>query len=213
MNENLAVESNALSGTLLFNGRPILGSSTYNPNAQINSGVVFSGAKLPENDISGQITAMVNGLKSAYSGSDIATDLNVANLLAASGNASLTSLGITIITNQLDGKVAMGSVGGSGSAGVESTFTCGTSTVSDIEGNIYNTVQNGNRCWMKSNLRTTKNPDGTDIIKGALASWTNDFSYYICPSNATFDGEDCASATTYGMLYQWSAAMNRSTTE
>ena len=92
MNENLSVESNALSGTLLFNGRPLLGSSTFNPNAQINSGVVFSGAKLPENDISGQITAMVNGLKSAYSGSDMATDLNVANLLAASGNASLTHL-------------------------------------------------------------------------------------------------------------------------
>lgn len=167
MNENLAVESNALSGTLLFNGRPILGSSTYNPNAQINSGVVFSGAKLPENDISGQITAMVNGLKSAYSGSDIATDLNVANLLAASGNASLTSLGITIITNQLDGKVAMGNVGGGSCA---ASFTCGTSTVSDADGNTYNTVQVGTQCWMKENLRTTKSPDGSLLIsKGSAA--------------------------------------------
>ncbi len=178
MNENLSVESNALSGTLLFNGRPLLGSSTFNPNAQINSGVVFSGAKLPENDISGQITAMVNGLKSAYSGSDMATDLNVANLLAASGNASLTNLGITIITNQLDGKVAMRSVGGSGSTGVESTFTCGTSTVSDADNNTYNTVQIGSQCWMKENLRTTKKPDGTNITKGpathAGGGWTSD---------------------------------------
>jgi hypothetical protein len=170
VNENLAIESNVLSGTLLFNGRPLLGSSTFNPNAQINGGVVFSGAILPQNDNSGQITAMVNGLKSAYSGSDIASDLNVANLLAATESASLKNLGITIITNQLDGKIANVLASGGGGGGEEGSFTCGPSTVTDVDNNSYNTVQIGSQCWMKENLRTTKKPDGSAITKGPAAN-------------------------------------------
>jgi hypothetical protein len=106
VNENLAIESNELSGILLFNGRSLLGSSTFNPNVQTNGGVVFSGAILPQNDNSGQITTMVNGLKSVYSGSDIVSDQNIANLLAATRSASLKNLGITIVSNKLDGEIA-----------------------------------------------------------------------------------------------------------
>ena len=64
--------------------------------------------------------------------------------------------------------------GGSGSG----SAVCRTSTVSDIEGNIYNTVQIGSQCWMKENLRTTKKPDGTNITKGPTThnggGWSSD---------------------------------------
>ena len=43
------------------------------------------------------------------------------------------------------------------------TFVCGTSKVTDYEGNQYNTVKIGNQCWMKENLRTTHYSDGTSI--------------------------------------------------
>lgn len=43
------------------------------------------------------------------------------------------------------------------------TFTCGTSTVSDYDGNVYNTVLIGYQCWMKENLRTTHYANGTSI--------------------------------------------------
>ena len=97
------------------------------------------------------------------------------------------------------------------------TFTCGTSTVNDIDGNTYNTVLIDTQCWLKENMRTTKYPDNTIITKGPSAhgdpGWTADLSYYSCPPNTTNDGEDSAAAATLGMLYQWSAAMHGSTTE
>jgi uncharacterized membrane protein len=102
----LKIESNALSGTLLFNGKPLLNASTYNPNARTNSGVVFtSTAGLPGSDASGQITAMVTALKSAYAGSDVASNSNVASLLSATGTTAVQNLGTAIVSNQLSGKI------------------------------------------------------------------------------------------------------------
>ena len=109
---------------------------------------------------------------------------------------------------------AVASGGGGGGGG--GSFTCGTSTVTDVDNNTYNTVQIGTQCWMKENLRTTKKPDGSAITKGPAAhaggGWGTDIGLYSCPPNAGNNGEDCAAAPIYGMLYQWSAAMNGSTT-
>jgi len=50
-------------------------------------------------------------------------------------------------------------------------FTCGTSTVSDIDGNVYQTVLLGSDCWMKSNLRTSRYNNGTSITYVPVGSW------------------------------------------
>lgn len=99
-------------------------------------------------------------------------------------------------------------------------FSCGTSSIVDADGNSYNTVfiTAANQCWMQSNLRTTKNPDGSLIAKGPTANnavgWSdNTTKYYSCPPNTTGSGEDCSAISTKGLLYQWSAAMSGSTTE
>jgi uncharacterized protein (TIGR02145 family) len=39
----------------------------------------------------------------------------------------------------------------------------GNSVITDIEGNTYNTVQIGDQCWMKENLKTTRYKNGTPI--------------------------------------------------
>ena len=80
-----------------------------------------------------------------------------------------------------------------------------TPTVTDHEGNVYATVQIGNQCWMRENLRTTTSPStGTYLIPaastgytetGKQARWFNNDSVTYAPMN-------------YGLLYNWYAAVD-----
>ena len=81
----------------------------------------------------------------------------------------------------------------------------GVATVTDHEGNVYNTVQIGSQCWMKENLRTTTSPStGTYLIPapgtgytytGKQAFWYDNDSALYAPMN-------------YGLLYNWNAAVD-----
>ena len=75
-------------------------------------------------------------------------------------------------------------------------FVCGTNTVSDYEGNIYNTVQIGDQCWMKENMRATKYSDGTSITQASVSQESYTTRYYYDPGQAA----------NYGYLYNWPAA-------
>ncbi|MBQ7489975.1 MAG: fibrobacter succinogenes major paralogous domain-containing protein [Bacteroidales bacterium] len=77
---------------------------------------------------------------------------------------------------------------------------CGT--VTDIDGNTYNTIQIGTQCWMKENLKTTKYADGTTIPMGSTTSSTVAYRYY--PNNSS------ANVNAYGYLYNWRAVMGNS---
>ena len=74
-------------------------------------------------------------------------------------------------------------------------FTCGD-TISDFDGNKYATKEiplNSGTCWMKSNLRTTRYADGTEIA-------TTD---YINNENSNIND-----VKSRGYLYKWTAVMN-----
>jgi len=75
-------------------------------------------------------------------------------------------------------------------------------SVTDIEGNVYKTIQIGSRKWMAENLKTTKYNDGTEITEVKdIYSWDNlDTSAYSWFLN---DKEKYGS--TYGALYNWHA--------
>ncbi len=75
-------------------------------------------------------------------------------------------------------------------------FVCGTNTVSDYEGHIYNTVQIGDQCWMKENMRATKYSDGTSITQASVSQESSTTRYYYDPGQAA----------NYGYLYNWPAA-------
>ena len=77
----------------------------------------------------------------------------------------------------------------------------GAATVTDIDGNVYNTVQIGNQCWMKENLRTTHYASGTSIALGSSTSTTTAYRYYPGSSN---------NVPMYGYLYNWKAVMRTS---
>ncbi|MCQ2286154.1 MAG: fibrobacter succinogenes major paralogous domain-containing protein, partial [Bacteroidales bacterium] len=78
------------------------------------------------------------------------------------------------------------------------TVTCGT--VSDIDNNVYNTVQYGIQCWMAENLKTTRYADGTTINVGA-ATYLNVPSAYYPNGVSNY-------VNMYGYLYNWYAVMN-----
>ena len=93
------------------------------------------------------------------------------------------------------------------SYGNEINFTsaipnCGT--VSDTDGNVYNTVIIGTQCWMRENLKTSKYRNGINIINVTdSAVWsplrTGAWCYYM---------NDTIYNAIYGKLYNWYAASN-----
>lgn len=89
------------------------------------------------------------------------------------------------------------------SYGAQKSFTTESlcpSTVTDYDGNIYNTVQIGSQCWMKQNLRTTHYANGASIALGSSTSTTTPYRYY--PNN------NSSNVSTYGYLYNWPAVMH-----
>jgi uncharacterized protein (TIGR02145 family) len=76
-------------------------------------------------------------------------------------------------------------------------------TVTDIDGNVYQTVIIGTQKWMVENLRTTKFNDGTAIPEVADAdAWSNLLTPGICTINNTNNTD---TINTYGRLYNWYA--------
>jgi uncharacterized protein (TIGR02145 family) len=77
----------------------------------------------------------------------------------------------------------------------------GPTTVSDIDGNVYNVVSIGNQCWMKENLKTSRYKNGTLIPTGL-----NGTQCQTTTSGACADyNNDPANTAFYGKLYNWYA--------
>ncbi|NQU35722.1 MAG: T9SS type A sorting domain-containing protein [Bacteroidetes bacterium] len=75
------------------------------------------------------------------------------------------------------------------------TITAFAQIVTDIDGNIYNTIVIGNQTWLQQDLKVLHYPDGSVI--------TEVWSY----------NDDDSLANIYGRLYTWDASMNYSTEE
>lgn len=78
-------------------------------------------------------------------------------------------------------------------------------TVTDIDGNMYATIEIGAQVWMAENLKVTHYPDGTPITEisdetewSALAPDAQAYCWY---------NNQMEYADTSGALYSWSAAM------
>ena len=78
-------------------------------------------------------------------------------------------------------------------------------TITDIDGNVYNTVLIGDQCWMQENLKVTHYPNGDEIPNvteddawGALADNNTDDAYCYYDNNINSD---------YGALYTYAAAI------
>ncbi len=79
-----------------------------------------------------------------------------------------------------------------------------TGTVTDIDGNVYQTIKIGNQWWMTENLKVTKYRDSTLIAKGTAdtSKWNNDTAGLYC----IYD--EISGVPTPGSLYNWHAVNN-----
>lgn len=75
-----------------------------------------------------------------------------------------------------------------------------TTTLADIDGNVYKTVKIGDRVWMAENLRTTKYRNGNNIAYPG--SDVNDWYSSTTGAYAWYD-DDVTNKDTYGALYNW----------
>jgi len=86
---------------------------------------------------------------------------------------------------------------------IESVVPCPDfPTVTDFDGNIYNTVQLGKQCWMRENLKTTSYNDGDPIPNlSDINEWgTTEGGAYVW-----YDNDFETWGSIYGALYNWPA--------
>jgi uncharacterized protein (TIGR02145 family) len=84
---------------------------------------------------------------------------------------------------------------------------CPTSTVTDVDGNIYNTVAIGTQCWTKENLRVTKYDDGSTIPLDNTGSTSGTSGTWAVTTGAmSVYANNTSNVSDYGYLYNWYAA-------
>jgi uncharacterized protein (TIGR02145 family) len=86
---------------------------------------------------------------------------------------------------------------------VSFTTTASTAPVSDIDSNIYKTIQIGTQTWMAENLKTTRYNNGDQIPNGN-GGWIdlNKGNYWW------YDNDASTYKDAYGALYNWYAVGN-----
>ncbi len=84
------------------------------------------------------------------------------------------------------------------------TQPASANTVTDIDGNVYNTITIGTQVWMKENLKTTHYRNGDAIPTGL-----NDASWFTTGSGAyAIYGNNTSNIAVYGKLYNWFAVVD-----
>lgn len=117
--------------------------------------------------------------------------------------------GIVLIdtTSPLASKFRIRTAGGTKALSLD--FICGVSSITDSSGNSYATVQIGNQCWMKDNMKV-----GSMLATAATTPLNNGFVEKWCHGTVNASSQsDPATCISHGGLYTWNEAMKYSSTE
>lgn len=78
-------------------------------------------------------------------------------------------------------------------------------SITDSDGNTYNTIRIGTQVWMGKNLKTTKFKNGTDISYVPGGSKGNIWMTLTTPCYCWYNDSLAFKHTSYGALYNWFA--------
>jgi uncharacterized protein (TIGR02145 family) len=85
---------------------------------------------------------------------------------------------------------------------IEFTTAPSVTTIEDIDGNTYNTIQIGNQTWIKENLRTRKYADGSPIDNiEDIATWESTQS----GAYSWYNNDSASYNDPYGLMYNFYA--------
>jgi uncharacterized protein (TIGR02145 family) len=146
------------------------------------------------------------GTTSGYGNSTTATQSPVTGNTIT--NVSSDIIGLTSGTTYHYRIKAVNSLGTIYSSDLIFTTTSSV-TISDIDGNIYQTVTIGTQVWMVQNLKTTKYNDGT-----AIPNITDNTAWATLTTGSYSDYNNTpVNSTIYGRLYNWYAVDNNAATK
>ena len=122
------------------------------------------------------------------------------------GSADFTSslTGLTLNTTYYIRAYAINEVGiGYGNELVFKTLTeIVYGSVTDVEGNVYKTIQIGPQTWMAENLKATKYNNSTAI---PLVTDNTAWAALLTPGHCWYDNDETTYKNIYGALYNWYA--------
>ena len=141
-----------------------------------------------------------NSVGGASSGSAVSSE-------GPSSNSLAKQVKITVAINDVIAATKTGYLNyrvvvyNSDTSGIAIKMIASAGTVTDADGNVYQTVRIGNQVWMAENLRVTKYNDGSAIpLDTSIATWNNATTPKYCFYNNTTDS---GSIKKYGALYNW----------
>jgi uncharacterized protein (TIGR02145 family) len=190
-------EGTAYGSEVSFSSNPVLlATLTTTTASSITQTTAVSGGNITS-DGGGAITA--RGVCWGTATAPLATGLHTTET-GTTGTFTSNLTGLTANTKYYFRAYAINSAGAA--YGDEKFFTTEpVKTVTDIDGNVYNTVTIGTQVWMVENLKTTKYNDGAAIPNVTDYTWGDLQTDAYCWYN-----NDISNKATFGALYNWFAA-------